>query len=94
MRLALLAMAAAILLLAGSGCQRQYLTRNGCPPSCPPGGGANCPQFCGKQNAIPHLPLRQQTGPSGPQTATYGYPYYTVRGPRDFLLDSPPTTGL
>lgn len=33
------------------------------------------------------------TGPSGPSTATYGYPYYTIRGPRDFLMDNPPTIG-
>ena len=29
----------------------------------------------------------------GPPTATVGYPYYTVRGPRDFLLDNPPSIG-
>lgn len=33
------------------------------------------------------------TGPSGPPVATYGYPYYTIRGPRDFLMDNPPTIG-
>jgi len=32
-------------------------------------------------------------GPSGPQSPTYGYPYYTLRGPRDFLLDNPPSIG-
>lgn len=29
----------------------------------------------------------------GPPTAHVGYPYYTHRGPRDFLLDNPPTIG-
>lgn len=29
----------------------------------------------------------------GPPTAQVGYPYYTVRGPRDFLVDNPPTIG-
>ncbi len=29
----------------------------------------------------------------GPPTGTYGYPYYTMRGPRDFLLDNPPSIG-
>lgn len=29
----------------------------------------------------------------GPPTATVGYPYYTIRGPRDFLLDNPPSIG-
>jgi len=29
----------------------------------------------------------------GPPTGQVGYPYYSVRGPRDFLLDNPPTIG-
>ena len=29
----------------------------------------------------------------GPPAAQVAYPYYTVRGPRDFLLDSPPPLG-
>jgi hypothetical protein len=29
----------------------------------------------------------------GPPSAQVGYPYYTVRGPRDFLVDNPPTIG-
>ena len=32
-------------------------------------------------------------GPPGPMTPQYTYPYYTTRGPRDFLLDNPPTIG-
>lgn len=29
----------------------------------------------------------------GPPSAQVGYPYYSVRGPRDFFLDNPPTIG-
>ncbi len=29
----------------------------------------------------------------GPPTAQTAYPYYTVRSPRDFLMDKPPTIG-
>jgi hypothetical protein len=29
----------------------------------------------------------------GPPTGQVGYPYYTVRGPRDFLQNDPPTIG-
>jgi hypothetical protein len=29
----------------------------------------------------------------GPPVAQTAYPYYTVRGPRDFLLDNPPPLG-
>ncbi|MBP85914.1 MAG: hypothetical protein CMJ64_04225 [Planctomycetaceae bacterium] len=32
-------------------------------------------------------------GPAGPPSATYGYPYYTTRAPRDFLMNNPPSIG-
>ena len=33
-------------------------------------------------------------GPAmGPAQPTYGYPYYTTRGPRDFLNPNPPSIG-
>lgn len=35
----------------------------------------------------------QDAGPSGPPSATVGYPYYTTRAPRDFLMDNPPSIG-
>jgi hypothetical protein len=38
-----------------------------------------------------HVP--RETGPAGPPTGTYAYPYYTLRGPRDFLVDNPPSIG-
>jgi len=36
---------------------------------------------------------REYVGPQGPPTAQVAYPYYTVRGPRDFLMDNPPSIG-
>ncbi len=30
---------------------------------------------------------------SGPPTAAVAYPYYTIRGPRDFLANDPPSIG-
>jgi hypothetical protein len=42
----------------------------------------------------PHHHLhREYVGPQGPPTAQVAYPYYTIRGPRDFLLDNPPSIG-
>ena len=32
-------------------------------------------------------------GPNGPPTGQYAYPYYTTRGPRDFLQNNPPSIG-
>jgi hypothetical protein len=36
---------------------------------------------------------REYIGPQGPPTAQVAYPYYTIRGPRDFLINNPPTIG-
>jgi hypothetical protein len=42
----------------------------------------------------PHHHLhREYVGPQGPPSAQVGYPYYTIRGPRDFLMDNPPSIG-
>lgn len=32
-------------------------------------------------------------GPAGPPTGAVAYPYYTTRGPRDFLAKRPPSIG-
>jgi hypothetical protein len=31
--------------------------------------------------------------PAGPPTGAVAYPYYTTRGPRDFLAKNPPSIG-
>jgi hypothetical protein len=41
----------------------------------------------------PYAHHREYVGPQGPPTAQVAYPYYTIRGPRDFLLDNPPSIG-
>jgi hypothetical protein len=40
-----------------------------------------------------HHFTREYVGPQGPPTAQVAYPYYTCRGPRDFLVDNPPSIG-
>jgi hypothetical protein len=53
-----------------------------------PWGGAH------RTPGYPHHHLhREYVGPQGPPTAQVAYPYYTVRGPRDFLMDNPPSIG-
>ena len=42
---------------------------------------------------IPHHQNREYYGPPGPTAAQVAYPYYTTRGPRDFLVDNPPSIG-
>ena len=34
-----------------------------------------------------------QIGPAGPPSGAVAYPYYTTRGPRDFLARRPPSIG-
>jgi hypothetical protein len=40
-----------------------------------------------------HHQQREYCGPQGPPSAQVAYPYYTIRGPRDFFLDNPPSIG-
>lgn len=43
-----------------------------------PGGGAH---------------YRPQTEPAGGPVGSYAYPYYTLRGPRDYFQSNPPSIG-
>jgi hypothetical protein len=87
----------ALSLIGSTGCLRHYAghcnTCNG-PIGCRP-----CPMAWqrGGTDYGAHLSHSQyrhdnQVG-SGVTSATVGYPYYTVRGPRDFLANNPPTIG-
>ncbi|HWA98474.1 MAG TPA: hypothetical protein VG713_08275 [Pirellulales bacterium] len=75
----------------------------GCP-TCGPDGGAACDGGC--QGPFRHAGYRQPVpgGPPGicnwgqrrymgPPTGQVMYPYYTTRGPRDFLNPNPPSIG-
>jgi hypothetical protein len=64
-------------------------------PNAPHGGGHY--GYWGGAHRTPGYPhhhlQREYVGPPGPPTAQVSYPYYTVRGPRDFLMDNPPSIG-
>ncbi|NLX53788.1 MAG: hypothetical protein GXY58_01600 [Planctomycetaceae bacterium] len=49
----------------------------------------------GSPDYVPYIPkdYYNRIEPAGPPTAAYAYPYYTVRGPRDFFLNQPSTIG-
>jgi hypothetical protein len=53
-----------------------------------PGVGCGCP-FCG---CGPSGDQNYNFNP-GPPVAQTAYPYYTLRGPRDFLMNNPPSIG-
>ena len=51
---------------------------------------AQAQQVMPAQAMAPANPMMQQAGPA---SAAYAYPYYTVRGPRDFFMKNPPSIG-
>ncbi len=51
---------------------------------------AQAQQMMPAQAMAPANPMMQQAGPA---SAAYAYPYYTVRGPRDFFMKNPPSIG-
>ena len=55
----------------------------------PPAPGCACCPVCGCGPSGDH----NYTFNPGPPTGQTAYPYYTLRGPRDYLLDSPPSIG-
>lgn len=96
----------AIMVLASStaGC----LHRNTRPTAHHGGCGGSCGGLLGAMTGGPiargvhagphpaglgHRHHAPEIGPPGPPTGTYAYPYYTLRGPRDFLASNPPSIG-
>jgi hypothetical protein len=43
--------------------------------------------------AAEQLGAEEAAAPAGPATGAVTYPYYTTRGPRDFLAKNPPSIG-
>ena len=83
-------LAVAALLGTTTACHHHNVNTAHCAP-CQEGTGHASNEY------IPHLPPNVHhhgvQGPAGPPAASYAYPYYTVRGPRDFFLDNPATPG-
>jgi hypothetical protein len=85
--------------IASLGCHHN-VCRNGCGHarhSCNACGGSGHLHGGGPPTPVAHLPHgymeAQLDGSGAPPSATYAYPYYTLRGPRDFLLNNPPNIG-
>ena len=78
----------AALLFVMCGCQHHNV-------ACDPCGVPRHTGMAGLPTPVGQLPpgSLQANGPAGPPTATYAYPYYTTRAPRDFLMDNPPSIG-
>ncbi|QEG38539.1 hypothetical protein [Roseimaritima ulvae] len=82
--------------LGNGGCQSCQSCQGGVPVGCRPGplhwqqGGLD--YSAGLSQGICNNGGGQVVNP-GPPSGTVAYPYYTHRGPRDFLLDNPPSIG-
>jgi len=83
------------------GCQT-----GGCGPECQDCVDGTCkPRHVGRYGGLAkhHLTPEERaalaasdygaTTPAGPPSGTVAYPYYTTRGPRDFLAKNPPSIG-
>jgi hypothetical protein len=75
---------------AGSGNGRNG--RNGGCSNCGGRGCGLCQRLSGLNPHAGGYPEAQNFNPS-PATGQVAYPYYTVRGPRDFLRNNPPSIG-
>ena len=60
----------------------------GCGSCCKP-----CGAVCGGMGCLCGAGYGQEAFTPGPPSAAITYPYYTVRGPRDFLAETPPSIG-
>ena len=94
MRRSLFVCAALVALVSFSGCAGM---RGSCARV--PGTGAACRPLgrCNLFGWLGRCPRGQQAGPEmapgGPPTGMVAYPYYTTRGPRDFLAKNPTSIG-
>lgn len=83
-----------ITTIANTGCNLLHRGCNNCngPLGCRPcsigwqRGGLDYQRYASVHS-------HPQDGGSGVGAAQVGYPYYTVRGPRDFLNPNPPSIG-
>ena len=86
----------------GAGCEK--CSQAGCQPDeiagCESCGGAGCEACCGAAcgrcgllGCVGCTSRRADQFTPGPPSAAITYPYYTNRGPRDFLAKNPPSIG-
>lgn len=103
MKRVMLGLALAFTLLSSTGCEllnnRRCNSCNGnlgCRP-CNLGwqrGGTDYQRFLGHNGGrYADAQPAGAGGPGGAPAAQVAYPYYAARGPRDFLMDNPPTIG-
>jgi hypothetical protein len=79
------------LISAFTGCQSACNECRGCRGGLLHHGGHHGAH--GAAGSVNGHHYRPETDPAGGPVPQYAYPYYTIRGPRDFLVDNPPSIG-
>ena len=89
----------------GPGAQCDSCGPDGCQVGCRDCAAGHCKRHVGRYGGLAkhHLSPEEKaalaasdygaTTPAGPPTGAVAYPYYTTRGPRDFLAKKPPSIG-
>jgi hypothetical protein len=82
-----------------TGCLRRHCRENACPngncstaEACPSEGGGHLCRLCDGHGCKHCLGNRVASDP-GPASGAVAYPYYNLRGPRDFLERNPQSIG-
>ena len=103
MKRTIFVMLTVVALAMTTGCLRRHCRDNACPagncqkaenccPASDPDPGPRCPLLHCRRGQEAAAPV--QEGPAaGPQSAAVAYPYYNLRGPRDFLERNPQSIG-
>jgi len=99
MKRALLTLIAGVALTALTACSAHRCATGNCGPAVPHFGSARAaPELAGGARACPNCggqgcqACGQHVTPS-PVTGAITYPYYTVRGPRDYFATNPSSIG-
>jgi hypothetical protein len=109
MKRAMFSVLTVLVLASLIGCARNRLACNGCGDGCCAEGQQGCQSCddpnngnggpaCDRPRCSCRLFGRGGAADAGPEVATapagaVDYPYYTTRGPRDFLAKNPPSIG-
>lgn len=85
----------AVVLGSAAGCHSQHVNRHGggCPHCQGHAQGGRIADGLLAGHYARHRQPEEEAAMGGPPTAAVAYPYYTLKGPRDFLTNNPPSIG-
>ena len=100
MKRTIFVMLTVVALAITTGCLKRHCRDNACPAGNCPQAESNCPTDPGPRCRLLHCRRgeeaaapSQQVADPGPTGGAVAYPYYNLRGPRDFLERNPQSIG-